>query len=166
MRAAKVVNYEQFRISLVRLQEQYANYRQLDPSLPEVTQEAVADSVIHRFQRCYGYMWKALKRHLVEVLGIPDAPNSPKPVLRLAFESHLLHSPFERWLGYTEHLVRRSHDGLSYTEDYLAIAGDFIDDAAVLYETMTGQPWAQSVIRRGEPPGLDSARHLRNVTSL
>ena len=87
-------------------------------------------------------MWKVLKRHLVEELGVPDAPNSPKPIFRLAFENHLLDGPVERWLGYADHRVGTAHDySLSKAEDCLAATGDFIADATALYETMTGERW-------------------------
>ena len=141
-----MIDYSKFRLSLARLQDQYANYRELNPSLPEVTREAVAESVIHRFETCYDCMWKALKRHLVEALGIPDVPNSPKPILRSAFENDLLDSPLERWLGYAGHRVGTSHDySLTKAEDCLAIVGDFIADADALYEALTGEPWDPSI---------------------
>ena len=137
-----MIDYARFRLSLARLQEQYANYRQLDPSLPEITQDAVVESVIRRFKTCYDCMWKTLKRYLVEELGVADAPNSPKPILRLAFENHLLASPLERWLTYAEHRVGTSHDySLSKADDCLAATGDFIADATALYEAMTGETW-------------------------
>ena len=137
-----MIDYGSFRLSLARLQEQYANYRQLDSSLPEVTQDAVAESVIRRFKMCYDRMWKTLKRYLVEELGVADAPNSPKPIFRLAFENYLLVSPVERWLTYAEHRVGTSHDySLLKADDCLAATGDFIADAAALYETMTGARW-------------------------
>ena len=137
-----MIDYGKFRLSLERLREQYANYRQLDLSLPEVTREAVAESVVHRFETCYDCMWKVLKRYLVEELGVADAPNSPKPIFRLAFENRLLDGPVERWLGYADHRVGTAHDySLSKAEDCLAATGDFIADATALYETMTGEPW-------------------------
>ena len=48
-----MIDYGKFRLSPERLREQYANYRQLDPLLPEVTRAAVAESVVHRFETCY-----------------------------------------------------------------------------------------------------------------
>lgn len=140
-----MIDYGKFRLSLARLQEQYENYRQLDPSLPEIIQDAVAESVIHRFETCYDCMWKALRRYLIEELGVPDVPNSPKPILRLASENQLLDSPVEYWLGYAEHRVGTSHDySHSKAKNCLVIAGDFIADGSVLYETMTGEPWNQT----------------------
>jgi len=137
-----MIDYGKFRRSLERLQEQYENYRQPDLSLPEVTREAVAESVVHRFETCYDSLWKALKRYLAEELGVADVPNSPKPIFRLAFENHLLDGPVERWLAYAEHRVGTAHDySLSKAEDCLAAMGDFIVDATALYETMTGERW-------------------------
>lgn len=137
-----MIDYGKFRFSLVRLQEQYENYRRLDPSLPEIMQDAVAESVIHRFETCYDCMWKTLRRYLIEELGVPDVPNSPKPIFRLASENQLLDSPVEQWLGYAQHRVGTSHDYCHSTaNDCLAITGDFIADSTALYETMTGKPW-------------------------
>ena len=106
--------------------------------------EAVAESVIHRFEICYDCLWKVLRRHLVEELGVPDAPNSPKPVFRLAFENNLLPSPIEKWLDYANSRINTSHD---YDEGKarrcLGIINDFIDDATGLYETMSRETWNQ-----------------------
>ena len=111
-RSTGMIDYGKFRLSPERLREQYANYRQLDLALPEVTREAVAESVVHRFETCYDC-----------------APNSPKPVFRLAFENRLLDGPVERWLGYADHRVGTAHDySLSKAEDCLAATGDFIAD--------------------------------------
>ena len=73
-----MIEYDKFRMSLKRLEEQYENYREPDDSLSDLTQEAVAESVIQRFETCYDCLWKVLKRYLIEELGIADAPTSPK----------------------------------------------------------------------------------------
>lgn len=134
--------YDKFRLSLMRLQEQYVNYCDLSPAVPNATSEAYAESVIQRFETCYDCLWKALKRHLMEDLGIPDVPNSPKPILRLAFENDLLDGPLERWIDYARHRVDTSHDySLSKAAGCLDIAADFIADAIALYKTLTGELW-------------------------
>ena len=74
-----MIEYDNFRMSLKRLEEQYENYRKPDAVLPELLREAVAESVIQRFETCYDCLWKALKRYLVEELGVANAPNSPSP---------------------------------------------------------------------------------------
>ena len=85
-----------------------------------------------------------LRRHLAEELGVPDAPNSPKPVFRLAFENNLLPLQIEKWLDYANSRINTS---LDYDEGKarrcLGIIGDFIDDATGLYETMSGETWNQ-----------------------
>lgn len=137
-----MIDYGKFRLSLQRLREQHENYRRPGPSLSELTREAVAESVVHRFETCYDALWKVLKRHLAEELGVADAPNSPKPIFRLAFENQLLDGRVERWLQYAEHRVGTAHDySLSKAEDCLAATDDFIADATALYETMTGERW-------------------------
>ena len=84
-----MIDYDKFRMSLKRLEEQHENNRTLDTSLPGLIQEAVAESVIQRFETCYDCLWKVLKRYLIYELGISDAPNSPKPIFRLANENDL-----------------------------------------------------------------------------
>lgn len=137
-----MISYEKFRLSLVRLQEQHNNYRSLDRAILDATRDAYAESVIQRFETCYDCMWKVLKRYLIEGLGIPDVPNSPRPILRRAFENDLLMGSLEQWLDYARHRVGTSHDySVTKAEDCLEVVGDFIENAIVLYETITGEAW-------------------------
>lgn len=139
------IKCEVFHLTLMRLREQHDNWRRLDPSSPELIKEAVVESVIRRFQKCHDCMLRVLKRHLVKALGIPDPPCCPKPVLRCAFENHLLDGSVERWLGYAEHRARTSRGyGPSEARSCLGAIAGFVDDAVVLYETMTGEPWLPS----------------------
>ncbi len=39
-----MIDYDNFQKSLKRLEEQYKNYRECDESLPDVNQEAIAES--------------------------------------------------------------------------------------------------------------------------
>lgn len=137
-----MVEYDNFQMSLGRLEEQYENYRNLDAALPQLLQEAVAESVIQRFETCYDCLWKVLKRYLVEELGVADSPNSPKPIFRLAFENDLISAPVERWLGYADRRVDTAH---AYSGEKaraaLEVVGDFMEDAAALYRTMSGRSW-------------------------
>ena len=43
--------------------------------------------------------------------GLPDTPNSPQPVFRLAFENDLFAAPVEPWLWYADARTGTSHDG-------------------------------------------------------
>lgn len=135
-----MVEYDNFQASLGRLEEQYENYRELDEELPRLLREAVAESVIQRFETCYDCLWKVLKRYLVEELGVADSPNSPKPIFRLAFENDLIPAPLERWLGYADRRVDTAH---AYSGEKaraaLEIVAGFIQDAAALYRTMSGR---------------------------
>jgi nucleotidyltransferase substrate binding protein (TIGR01987 family) len=140
-----MIDYEKLQKSLKHLQLQFANY-QLAQDRPELTDldcEAIAESVIQRFETCYDCLWKDLKRYLVEETGLPDVPNSPKPILKLAGQNDLLASSVEQWLQYADARTRTAHD---YSEDKAAetllLVGDFINDAIGLYQTMTGTTWA------------------------
>ncbi len=136
------IDYSKFRKSLERLQEQHEHYRETHADLPILTREAIAESVIQRFETCYDCMWKVLKRYLVQALGVVDPPNSPKPVLRLAHQNHLLRAPVERWLLYANSRNATSHDyDGEKAEACLGIMTDFIRDAIDLYQIMSGDTW-------------------------
>ena len=78
----------------------------------------------------------------MEVLGIPEVPNSPKPILRLAFDNQLFAAPIEQWLKYADTRVSTAHDyDQEKAEECLTIMQDFIDDAVGLYQTLTGTTW-------------------------
>ena len=53
------------------------------PELTEVDCEAIAESVIQRFETCYDTLWKDLRRYLIETTGLAEIPSSsPKPILK------------------------------------------------------------------------------------
>ena len=140
--AAAKIDYEKFQASLKRLIEQHENYKTLDASAPRLTQEAVAESTIQRFEVCFDSTWKILKKYLINVLGIPEVPNSPKPVLRTAHENNLMDSPIDRWMDYSDKRRDTSHDySAAKAQACLNIVGGFIEDAIALYETMSKKKW-------------------------
>ena len=140
--APVATDYEKFRRSLKDLKEQYANYRKPPISRTPLDQEGIAESVIQRFETCYDCLWKVLKRYLTEVLGIPDPPNSPKPIFKLAHENHLFRAPMEQWLLYANKRNDTAHDyDCEKAKASLDVMADFIDDAIGLYQTMSGDPW-------------------------
>ena len=129
-----MIEYDKFQMSLKRLEEQYGNFRELDDSLPELTQEAIAESVIQRFETCYDCLWKVLRRYLIEELGLAETPNSPKGVFRLANENGLFATPIEGWLRYADSRINTSHDySGEKAQACLEIIGGFIADAIGLY---------------------------------
>ena len=48
-----MIEYNNFQKSLKNLEAQFANYKTLDDNLPKIIQEAVAESVIQRFEICW-----------------------------------------------------------------------------------------------------------------
>ena len=138
-----MVDYEKFEKSLKHLEAQLRNYNDASGrlELKDIDREAIAESVIQRFEVCYDCLWKVLKRYLVENLGIPEIPNSPKPLFRIAFENQLFPS-IEQWLVYADARVGTSHD---YSMDKAKTTVDnafmFATDAAALYQKMTGKTW-------------------------
>ena len=137
-----MIDHQKSKKALKHLERQFENYRRLDqrPYLTELDREAIRESVIQRFETCYDSLWKHLKRYLVETLGLPEVPNSPKPVLRLANENQLL-GDISRWLRYADARIATAHDySGSKLEAALPLPG-FIDDAIHLYETLSGETW-------------------------
>ena len=137
-----MIDYGKFQLSLRRLVEQHENHLAPDDSQPDLIRDAIAESVIQRFETCYDCLWKVLKRYLIEELGIADAPNSPKPILRLAHENALFAASLEQWLRYADARIDTAHDYDSEKATAcLKLMGDFIDDAIGLYQTMSGTTW-------------------------
>ena len=137
-----MIDYGNFSKALKNLELQYDNYKNLDDELPELMKEAVSESVIQRFEICYDTIWKILKRHLQEVLGLAEVPNSPRPILRLADSNNLLSSPFSQWDQYIQARIDTTHDySGEKAKKALGIVGNFIDDAIGLYQTMSGETW-------------------------
>ncbi len=82
-----MIEYDKFKKSLKHLELQFQNHQSLDDKLPELMQEAVSESVIQRFETCWDCLWKLLKRYLEEEIGLPEVPNGPNPIIRLAGEN-------------------------------------------------------------------------------
>ena len=137
-----MIEYDKFQVSLKRLAEQYENHQHGGPERSELDREGIAESVIQRFETCYDCLWKVLKRYLTEELGVAEAPNSPKPIFRLAHENHLLAAPLDRWLRYANARIDTAHDyDGQKARACLGLVPDFIHDAIGLYQTMSGVTW-------------------------
>lgn len=137
-----MIEYNKFQKALKHLELQYVNYRYIDNSLPEITQEAISESVIQRFEICYDCLWKVLKKYLSEELGLPELPNSPKPIFRISAENQVFSSPVEQWIKYANARVAASHDyNGEKAEEALIIIESFISDAISLYQAMSTDTW-------------------------
>jgi len=139
-----MIDYDKLQKSLRHLELQFDNYKLAKDriELTDIDREAIAESVIQRFETCYDTLWKDLKRYLIEEIGLADAPTSPKAILKLAGQNELLASSVEQWIKYADARTSTAHD---YSGEkaaaVLTIVGDFIDDAIGLYQTMTGTSW-------------------------
>ncbi len=137
-----MIDYGKFESALKHLQAQFENYQTLDPSLPDLIQEAVSESVIQRFETCWDCLWKVLKRYLEEEIGLPEVPNGPRPVLRLANENRLLPTPIEKWMTYARLRVDTAHDySGKKARQALEHMQAFIQDAIALDQKLTGKKW-------------------------
>ena len=80
------------------------------PELSTLDRDAVAESVVQRFETSYDVLWKLLRRFLNEELGLTPLPNSPKPILRLAAQNGLLTRTVDQWLEYVDARTATAHD--------------------------------------------------------
>jgi nucleotidyltransferase substrate binding protein (TIGR01987 family) len=137
-----VIEFDKLEKALKHLELQYNNYSTLETSQPILIQEAVAESVIQRFETCYDCLWKVLKRYLIEELGLTEIPNSPKPILRLANENKLFVSPIDQWIEYANARTSTAHDySGEKAKKCLELMSNFIPDAINLYQTMSRENW-------------------------
>ncbi|MBF0296689.1 MAG: nucleotidyltransferase substrate binding protein [Magnetococcales bacterium] len=139
-----MMDHEKLGKSLRHLQRQLANLATVSArtELTELDREAIAESVIQRFAICYDTLWKGLRRHMTEELGLPDVPVSPKPLFRLAGRNDLLPSSVEQWLRYADARIGTTHDySGGKALDTLMLAEPFWRDAVGLYQTLTGKAW-------------------------
>ncbi|MCP4255700.1 MAG: nucleotidyltransferase [Candidatus Scalindua sp.] len=137
-----MTEYDKLKKSLQHLEQQYANYLSMNErdNLTNLDKDAISESVVRRFKPCYDTSWKHLKKYLEEEVGLV-APNSPKPIFRLAYENSIIEE-VENWFEYAQARIDTAHD---YNEekfmDTLEKAGDFIWDAIELYKVMTKESW-------------------------
>ena len=136
------IDYSNFRMSLKNLETQHGHLTHLSPDYPSFIHEAMAESVIQRFETCYDTLWKVLRRHLIESLGIAEVPNGPRPVLRIADESMLLVAGADRWEVYVRARIDTTHDyDKTKAAEAIKLMPEFISDAINLYRTLTGEAW-------------------------
>lgn len=136
------IDYSNFRTSLKNLETQHEHLLNLPSSFPAYVHEGMAESVIQRFEICYDALWKVLRRHLIETLGLAEVPSSPLPILRIADANQLLAAGGEQWELYVETRISTTHvyDG-EKAAAAVAVMSAFISDAIRLHTAMAGEPW-------------------------
>jgi nucleotidyltransferase substrate binding protein (TIGR01987 family) len=113
------IDYSKLTLAFQHLKAQWENYATCDsrPELSPLDRDAIRESVIQRFEVTYDVLWKAIKRYMMFTLGLPDIPNSPKPILRLAYENGMLSKDIAFWLTIADARVATSHDYSSIKAD-------------------------------------------------
>ena len=113
------IDHSKLKLAVHHLKAQWENYATCDsrPELSPLDRDAIRESVIQRFEVAYDVLWKAIKRYLMFTLGLPDIPNSPKPILRLAYENGILSADITFWLKVADTRVATSHDYSSAKAD-------------------------------------------------
>jgi len=113
------IDYSKLKLAFQHLKAQWENYATCDsrPELSPLDRDAIRESVIQRFEVTYDVLWKAIKRYMMFTLGLPDIPNSPKPILRLAYENGMLSKDIAFWLTIADARVATSHDYSSIKAD-------------------------------------------------
>lgn len=114
-----VIDYSKLKLAILHLNAQWENYATCDcrPELSPLDRDAIRESVIQRFEVAYDVLWNAIKRYMQYTLGLPDIPNSPKPILRLAYENGILSADITFWLKVADARVATSHDYSSAKAD-------------------------------------------------
>lgn len=139
-----MVSYEKLRLALQHLEGQLRNHETAAQrtELSDLDREAIAESVIQRFETAYDVLWKTLKQHLIQVLGVVEIDNSPKPILRLAHANSLLKNDVQPWLAYADARTATAHDySGEKAAETLAMIPAFLANAIALFETMTSESW-------------------------
>lgn len=113
------IDYSKPKLAIQHLNAQWENYATCDrrPELSPLDRDAIRESVILRFEVAYDVLWKAIKRYLMFTQGLPEIPNSPKPILRLAHENGILSADISFWLKVADARVATSHDYSSAKAD-------------------------------------------------
>ena len=136
------VDYSLIQRSLKNLEVQHDHLLNLSPEYPSFVHEGMAESVIQRFETCYDMLWKVLRRHLTDSLDLPDVPNSPRPIFRIADQNNLLAAGGEQWDRYVQTRIDTTHDyDQVKAENAIEIMPEFIADAIRLYTKLTGEAW-------------------------
>ena len=137
-----MIDYGNLKNSLKNLEVQHGHLLNLSPDYPSFVHEGMAESVIQRFETCYDTLWKTLRRHLIESLGIAEVPNSPRFLFRLADENSLLAAGGDQWQLYIQTRIDTTHDyDKEKAVNAIEVMPEFIGDAIELYTTMTGEDW-------------------------
>ncbi len=139
-----MIDYSNLQKALKHLELQFGNF--LDSGKREhltyLDKEAIAESVIHRFETCYDVLWKVLKRYLNLELGIPELPNSPWPIFQIAAENKLLSNGLAQWKKYSGARIGTAHDySGEKAAQALELISDFLSDAIELYSAITKNEW-------------------------
>ena len=137
-----MIDYSNFQKALKNLEVRNEYRKKRKKTLDKQLTESVVESVIQRFEICYDCLWKILKRHMEQNLGISKIPSAPKPLCRMAFENEILSSSVEQWFKYIKVRIGTTHDyDGQKAQDAIDLVDDFIFDAIHLYQTMTGKKW-------------------------
>ncbi|MBI5694733.1 MAG: nucleotidyltransferase substrate binding protein [Nitrospirae bacterium] len=122
--------------AVARLGEMLDEHKRMG-ELPEVLQDAVSESLMHRFEYTTEMAWKTAKRYLTEVEGYDNAVG-PKTVMRICGELGLLDP--EKWFLYLEARQNISHDySGSKTKAVLDAVDEFYAEARRFLEVLKGR---------------------------
>ena len=136
------IDYSNLKMSLKNLEMQHAHLLHLSPEYPLFIQEAMAESVIQRFETCYDTLWKVLRRTSSKSSASRRCSNSPRPIFRVADENRLLAAGGEQWQRYIRTRIDTTHDyNREKAANAIATMPEFISDTIKLYTAMTGEPW-------------------------
>jgi nucleotidyltransferase substrate binding protein (TIGR01987 family) len=135
-----ILDFSQLKLAIENLQEQYVNFCSLNQNLQKITQEAVKESIVQRFEICYDILWKILRKYLIKEFGVAEVPSSPNPVFKIAGENKILQ--VKQWLSYAELRTETTHEyGAEILKKAIGEMKSFIEDVINLYEKISGEKW-------------------------
>ena len=121
-----MMDTKQLEDAVARLGEMLDEHSRME-DLTEVLQDAVSESLMHRFEYTQEMAWKTAKRYLTKVEGYAD-DMGPKTVIRVCGGLGILDP--EKWLLYLEARHNISHDySGSKAKAVLDAVGEFYTEA-------------------------------------
>ncbi len=97
---------EKLEFSVVRFNEMYAKYQQIENIEDVILIQSVKEALIQRFEYTVEVAWKTVKKYL-ESIGIVSG-SSPKKVIRNAAREEILDG--NNWIHFIDLRIMTSHD--------------------------------------------------------
>lgn len=137
-----IIDYTNFQQALQNLINEYDKYQNRD-GYPKELEASLSNSVFLSFILCWDAMIKATRKHLQKD-QIPNIPVGGKQYLRYLNQTHLINTDIQNWFTYLEIRNSTAHEyNLVLLATSLSSIKNYIDDAIVIYQTISKKTWQQ-----------------------